>query len=62
MTVNSTTGSIFVSLLKPIGTYLIKLVGTLPDLFTKTSAVITIIVKVNTAPVFSNNPLSDTTV
>jgi hypothetical protein len=55
MTVNSTTGSIFVSKLKPIGAYLIKVVGTLPDLFTKTSAIITININTNIAPVFSSS-------
>jgi hypothetical protein len=37
--VNSVTGTIFVSKLKPIGTYTIKVIGTLPDFATSTSAI-----------------------
>ena len=59
MSVDSTTGSIFVSKSKPAGTYTVKVIGTLPDLVTTTSAIFTIIV--NTAPVFSS-ALSNVTV
>ena len=37
MSVDSLTGSIFVSISKPVGTYQIKLIGTLPDSVTTTS-------------------------
>jgi hypothetical protein len=37
--VNSVTGTIFVSKLKQIGTYTIKVIGTLPDFVTSTSAI-----------------------
>jgi hypothetical protein len=39
MSVDSSTGIIFVSKLKPIGTYTIKVIGTLPDFATSTSAI-----------------------
>jgi hypothetical protein len=52
MSVDSATGSIIVSKSKPAGTYTIKVIGTLPDLVTTTSAIFTI--KVNTVPVFSS--------
>jgi hypothetical protein len=42
MSVNSITGSIFVSKMKPAGTYTIKVIGTLPDQVTTTSATFTI--------------------
>lgn len=45
MSINPTTGRIFVSKNKPIGTYTIKVIGTLPDLETKTSAIFQILVK-----------------
>ena len=54
MSVNSATGSIFVSKSKPIGTYTIKVIGTLPDFTTSTSAIFIIKVKENTVPVFSS--------
>ncbi len=38
MSVNPITGTIFVSKKKPIGKYSIKVIGTLPDLMTTTSA------------------------
>jgi hypothetical protein len=60
MSVNSATGAIFVSTLKPLGTYNIKVIGTLPDLVTTTSAIFTITIKGNTIPVFST-PLTDIT-
>jgi hypothetical protein len=47
MSIDSATGEIFVSKLKPNGTYTIKVIGTLPDLFTTTSAIFTINVKEN---------------
>jgi hypothetical protein len=50
MSVDSTTGSIFVSKLKPNGTYYVKVVGTLTDFVTKSSSVFTI--NMNTVPVF----------
>jgi hypothetical protein len=59
MSVNQTTGSISVSNLKPVGTYTVKVIGTLPDLVTTTSAIFTIIV--NTVPVF-NTSLNNVTV
>ena len=37
MSVNPSTGSIFVSISKPAGTYQIKVIGTLPDSITTTS-------------------------
>jgi hypothetical protein len=60
MTVDSTTGSIFVSKSKPVGTYTVKVIGNLPDLVTTTSAIFTIKIE-NTAPVFSS-ALSNVTV
>ena len=45
MSINLTTGTIFVSMYKPIGTYSIKIIGTLPDLVTTTSAIFKILVK-----------------
>ena len=42
MSVDSATGAIFVSQLKPIGTYTIKVIGTLPDFVTTTSEIFTI--------------------
>jgi hypothetical protein len=42
MSVNPATGSIFVSMSKPIGNYIIKVIGTLPDLATLNSAIFTI--------------------
>jgi hypothetical protein len=70
MSVNSATGAIFVSTSKPGGTYNIKVIGTLPDLVTTTSAIFTIVIKepVNTVPVFSSSlidksaPLMQTTI
>ena len=44
MSVDSASGAIFVSQLKPIGAYTIKVIGTLPDLVTTTSEIFTIIV------------------
>jgi hypothetical protein len=44
MKVDSETGSIMVSLLKPIGVYTIEIIGTLPDLVTKNSAIFNIYV------------------
>jgi len=52
MSVDSATGSIFVSKSKPAGTYTVKVIGTLPDLVTTSSAIFTI--KINTVPVFSS--------
>ena len=52
MSVNSATGSIFVSMSKPIGTYTIKVIGTLPDFVTSTSAIFKIKVLENTVPIF----------
>jgi hypothetical protein len=62
MSVNSTTGAILVSSLKPAGTYNVKVIGTLslPELTTSTSANFTIIIKANTVPIFSS-PLTDMT-
>ena len=60
MSVNSVTGSIFFSKLKPVGTYTVKVIGTLPDL-SKTSADFTINILPNTVPVFSSS-LTDITV
>jgi hypothetical protein len=54
MSVDPATGTIFVSKLKPIGTYTIKVIGTLPDLATSTSAIFKINVVENTVPVFSS--------
>jgi hypothetical protein len=54
MSVNSATGAIFISKSKPLGNYTVKVIGTLPDLVTKTSEIFTINVK-NTVPVFSSN-------
>jgi hypothetical protein len=51
------TGTILIHS-KPRGIYTIKVVGTLPDLVTSTSADFTIIIE-NTAPHFSIFPLSD---
>jgi hypothetical protein len=42
MSVDPATGAIFVSQLKPIGTYTIKVIGTLPDLATLYSTIFTI--------------------
>ena len=53
---DATTGNIFVSKLKPEGTYKIKVIGTLPDLITTTSEVFTIII--NALPKFSYQPIS----
>jgi hypothetical protein len=52
--VDSETGTIFVSKLKPIGTFNIKVIGTLPDFATSSSAIFKILVKENTLPVFSS--------
>ena len=51
MSVDSSTGTIFVSKSKPAGTYTVKVIGTLPDLESSNSAVFTITI-INTAPVF----------
>jgi hypothetical protein len=51
MSVDSATGTIFVSKSKPAGTYTVKVIGTLPDLISSNSAVFTITI-INTAPVF----------
>jgi hypothetical protein len=40
--IDSETGSIIISELKPIGTYAIKVIGTLPDFGTSASALFTI--------------------
>jgi hypothetical protein len=53
MSVDSTSGAIFVSSLKPNGTYFVKVIGTLPDLFSTYSEIFTI--NMNTVPVFSNS-------
>lgn len=61
MSVDPTSGSIWVSLLKPFDIYTIKVVGTLPDNVSKTSASFIIEVKeniLNTKPVFSS-PLNN---
>lgn len=57
MSVNPTTGAIFVSILKPVGTYSIKVTGILPDYVTTTTAIFTIIVTpaINYPPLFSSN-------
>ena len=47
-----------VSQLKPIGTYTIKVIGTLPDFATSTSALFKIEVKKNTFPIFAS-PLTN---
>lgn len=55
MSVDSLTGSIFVSLSKPAGTYQIKIIGTLSDSWTTTSQVFTINIAapaVNSLPYF----------
>jgi hypothetical protein len=68
ISVNSATGAIFVSASKPAGTYNIKVIGTLPDLVTTTSAIFTVTIKANTVPVFSSplidksDPLMQTTI
>ncbi len=54
ISVNSVTGDIFVSSSKPVGTYIIKVVGTLPNLVTTTSEIFTITIKANNVPVFSS--------
>jgi hypothetical protein len=54
MSVDLATGAIFVSKLKPIGIYTIKVIGTLPDFVTLTSAIFKIKVVENTVPVFSS--------
>jgi hypothetical protein len=45
MSVDSATGTIRISKSKPVGIYEIKVIGTLPDLTTTSSAKFTIIVK-----------------
>ena len=63
MSVNPTTGTIFVSILKPAGTYQIKVTGSLPDYVTTKSEIFTITVTppINYPPLFSS-PLTDITV
>jgi hypothetical protein len=51
MSVDSSTGTIFVSKSKPAGTYTVKVIGTLPDQVSSNSAVFNITI-INTAPVF----------
>jgi hypothetical protein len=58
MSINPTTGTIFVSMYKPIGIYSIKVIGTLPDLVTTTSAIFKIHVKLNSVPIFAS-PLAN---
>lgn len=58
MIVNPVNGTIFVSNKKPIGLYTIKVVGTLPDSLTTSSAIFKIKVKENTPPIFAY-PLPD---
>ena len=50
MSVNSTTGSIFVSKSNPAGTYTVAVIGTLPDLATKHSEIFTINIIANSEP------------
>ena len=53
MSVDPATGTITVSKNKHIGTYYIKVIGTLPDLVTSAFAVFTIIITTNTVPIFN---------
>ena len=52
ISVDSTSGSIFVSQFKPVGTYKVKVKGVLPDQITSTFAIFTIIISDNSPPVF----------
>ena len=56
ITVDPISGAITVDQSKPVGTYEIKVVGTLPDLQTYDTT-FTINVLTNVAPVFSSNLL-----
>jgi hypothetical protein len=53
LSVNQSTGTIFVSDKKLPGTYNIKVIGTLPDLITTYSANFTIIITASDPPYFS---------
>jgi hypothetical protein len=56
MSVNPTTGNIFVSIKKPAGTYNIKVTGILTDYVTTTSAILTIKITVPAPPPPTPNP------
>ena len=61
---NPADGKIFVSKSKLAGTYIIKVIGTLPDLVTTTYSIFTIVITapaVNTPPFFTTT-LIDVTV
>jgi hypothetical protein len=50
MSVNSVNGTITVSKLKPVGNYTIKIIGTLPNLFTTHLEIFNLIITPNSPP------------